>query len=196
MIKLSAAGSGSFSPTVQLEKREMHMVFLHFSSFYLDQNLSLAALADRISSYTGSGILHKAESDLRSLSSIHGPFIQHNVQNDAVHHRGSVIPQADKIRYCLCCILLHDPFIRLYADASHGHGAQMKAELTQVATFRAQSAFAPSQSIPATPPIMLFTARSSSTHPPPIRYTRPHVTPVAAIVAPHNDDRSPKRQWI
>lgn len=26
MIKLSAAGSGSFSPTVQLEKREMHMV--------------------------------------------------------------------------------------------------------------------------------------------------------------------------
>ena len=122
MIKLSAAGSGSFSPTVQLEKREMHMVFLHFSSFYLDQNLSLAALADRISSYTGSGILHKAESDLRSLSSIPGPFIQHNVQNDAVHHRGSVIPQADKIRYCLCCILLHDPFIRLYADASHGHG--------------------------------------------------------------------------
>lgn len=79
MIKLSAAGSGSFSPTVQLEKREMHMVFLHFSSFYLDQNLSLAALADRISSYTGSGILHKAESDLRSLSSIHGPFIQHNI---------------------------------------------------------------------------------------------------------------------
>jgi len=49
MIQLSAVVSGSFAPTVQFEKLEIHTVFLRFSNFHLGQNLSLTTLADSIS---------------------------------------------------------------------------------------------------------------------------------------------------
>jgi hypothetical protein len=51
MIQSSAAVSGSFAPTVQFEKLEIHTVFLRFSNFHLGQNLSLTTLADPISGY-------------------------------------------------------------------------------------------------------------------------------------------------
>jgi len=48
MIELSAADSGSFAPTTQFEKHEIHKVCLRFPNFYLEQNLSLTVLADSI----------------------------------------------------------------------------------------------------------------------------------------------------
>ena len=48
LIKSSAAGNGSFDPTFQFEKLEIHTVFLRFPNFNLCQNLSLTALADLI----------------------------------------------------------------------------------------------------------------------------------------------------
>ena len=47
-MKSSAADSGSFALTMQFEKLEIHKVFLRFPNFYLEQNLSLTALADFI----------------------------------------------------------------------------------------------------------------------------------------------------
>ena len=46
-----AAAAGSFSPTLQFEKAEIHTVFLAFPNFHLVQNLSSAALADLIIGY-------------------------------------------------------------------------------------------------------------------------------------------------
>ena len=43
--------SGSFAPTVQFEKREIHPVFRRFPNFHLLQNLSLSTLADLIIGY-------------------------------------------------------------------------------------------------------------------------------------------------
>ena len=51
MIQLSAVVSGSFAPTVQFEKLEIHTVFLRFSNFHLGQNFSLTTLANSISGY-------------------------------------------------------------------------------------------------------------------------------------------------
>jgi len=48
MIPSSAVDSGSFAPTMQFEKREIHKVCLRFLNFYLEQNLSLSPLADEI----------------------------------------------------------------------------------------------------------------------------------------------------
>ena len=48
LIKSSAADSGSFDPTFQFVKLEIHPVFLRFPNFNLDQNLSLTTLADLI----------------------------------------------------------------------------------------------------------------------------------------------------
>ena len=45
MIKLSVVISGSFAPTLQFEKREIHKVFLRFPNFDLCQNLSLLTFA-------------------------------------------------------------------------------------------------------------------------------------------------------
>jgi len=42
----SAAAAGSFAPTLQIEKLEIHTVFLRFPNFNLGQNLSPSALAD------------------------------------------------------------------------------------------------------------------------------------------------------
>ena len=46
MLQSPAADSGSFVPTMQFEKCEIHKVCLHFPNFYLEQNLSLSALVD------------------------------------------------------------------------------------------------------------------------------------------------------
>lgn len=46
--KSSSAESGSFSPSVQFQKREIHAVFLRFWNLRLVKNLSLTALADLI----------------------------------------------------------------------------------------------------------------------------------------------------
>ena len=51
MMKSSAVLSGSFDPTVQFEKLEIHTVFLRFSNFHSCQNLSLITLADFIIGY-------------------------------------------------------------------------------------------------------------------------------------------------
>ena len=51
MIQSSAAVSGSFAPTVQFEKLEIHTVFLRFSNLHLGQNFSLTTLANSISGY-------------------------------------------------------------------------------------------------------------------------------------------------
>ena len=45
-MKSSAAAAGSFAPTLQFAKLEIHTVFLHFANFNLEQNLSPSALAD------------------------------------------------------------------------------------------------------------------------------------------------------
>ena len=50
-MKSSAVISGSFAPTVQLEKLEIPTVFRRFSSFHSRQNLSLLTLADFIIGY-------------------------------------------------------------------------------------------------------------------------------------------------
>ena len=41
---------------MQLEKREIHTVFLRFPNFYLSQNLSPSTLADLISGYFWGGL--------------------------------------------------------------------------------------------------------------------------------------------
>ena len=46
--KSTAAAGGSFAPTYQFEKWEIHKVFLYFPNFDLRQNLSPSALADLI----------------------------------------------------------------------------------------------------------------------------------------------------
>ena len=46
LIKSSAAAAGSFAPTLQFCKLEIHTVFLRFQNFNLEQNLSPSALAD------------------------------------------------------------------------------------------------------------------------------------------------------
>jgi len=51
MMKSSAVINGSFAPTVQLEKLEIHIVFRRFSSFHSCQNLSPITLADFIVGY-------------------------------------------------------------------------------------------------------------------------------------------------
>ena len=51
MMKSSAVLSGSFDPTVQFEKLEIHKVFLRFSNFHSCQNLSPITLADFIIGY-------------------------------------------------------------------------------------------------------------------------------------------------
>lgn len=48
LIKLSAAADGSFAPTMQFKKLEIHTVFRRFLNFYLRQNLSPSALANLI----------------------------------------------------------------------------------------------------------------------------------------------------
>ena len=50
-MKSSAVLNGSFAPTVQFEKLEIHKVFLRFSNFHSCQNLSLITLADFIIGY-------------------------------------------------------------------------------------------------------------------------------------------------
>ena len=50
-MKSSAVLSGSFAPTVQFEKLEIHKVFLRFSNFHSCQNLSLITLANFIIGY-------------------------------------------------------------------------------------------------------------------------------------------------
>ena len=50
-MKSSAVLNGSFAPTVQLEKLEIHKVFLRFSNFHSCQNLSLITLANFIIGY-------------------------------------------------------------------------------------------------------------------------------------------------
>ena len=50
-MKSSAVLSGSFAPTVQFEKLEIHTVFRRFSNFHSCQNLSLITLADFIIGY-------------------------------------------------------------------------------------------------------------------------------------------------
>lgn len=49
--KSPAVAGGSFAPTMQIEKLEIHTVFLHFSNFNLGQNLSPSALVDLIIVY-------------------------------------------------------------------------------------------------------------------------------------------------
>jgi len=51
-MKLSAVINGSFAPTVQFGKLEIHTVFLRFSNFHLRQNLSLITLANLIIGYS------------------------------------------------------------------------------------------------------------------------------------------------
>ena len=51
LINSSAVFSGSFVPTIQFEKLEIHKVFLRFPNFYLEQNLSLTTLVSLISVY-------------------------------------------------------------------------------------------------------------------------------------------------
>ena len=48
MNESAAVTGGSFAPTMQFEKLEIHTVFLRFPNFYLGQNLSLTPLADFI----------------------------------------------------------------------------------------------------------------------------------------------------
>ena len=50
-MKSSAVLNGSFAPTVQFEKLEIHKVFLRFSNFQSRQNLSLITLANFIIGY-------------------------------------------------------------------------------------------------------------------------------------------------
>ena len=50
-MKSSAVLNGSFAPTVQFEKLEIHKVFLRFSNFHSRQNLSLITLANFIIGY-------------------------------------------------------------------------------------------------------------------------------------------------
>ena len=50
-MKSSAVLNGSFTPTVQFEKLEIHKVFLRFSNFHSCQNLSLITLANFIIGY-------------------------------------------------------------------------------------------------------------------------------------------------
>ena len=50
-MKSSAVINGSFAPTVQFEKLEIHKVFLRFSNFHSCQNLSLITLANFIIGY-------------------------------------------------------------------------------------------------------------------------------------------------
>ena len=50
-MKSSAVLNGSFAPTVQFEKLEIHKVFLRFSNFHSCQNLSLITLANFIIGY-------------------------------------------------------------------------------------------------------------------------------------------------
>ena len=50
-MKSSAVLNGSFAPTVQFEKLEIHTVFLRFSNFHSCQNLSLITLANFIIGY-------------------------------------------------------------------------------------------------------------------------------------------------
>ena len=50
-MKSSAVLNGSFAPTVQFEKLELHKVFLRFSNFHSCQNLSLITLANFIIGY-------------------------------------------------------------------------------------------------------------------------------------------------
>ena len=50
-MKSSAVLDGSFAPTVQFEKLEIHKVFLRFSNFHSCQNLSLITLANFIIGY-------------------------------------------------------------------------------------------------------------------------------------------------
>jgi len=57
-MKLSAVINGSFAPTVQFEKLEIHTVFLRFSNFHLRQNLSLITLANLIIGYSDGKIRH------------------------------------------------------------------------------------------------------------------------------------------
>ena len=51
MMHSAANISGSFAPTAQFVKLEIHKVFLRFPNFHLEQNLSLLFLADRIIAY-------------------------------------------------------------------------------------------------------------------------------------------------
>ena len=51
MTKSSAVFSGSFAPTVQFEKLEIHRVFRRFSNFHSCQNLSLITFADFVIGY-------------------------------------------------------------------------------------------------------------------------------------------------
>jgi hypothetical protein len=46
LLKSPAAAAGSFAPTLQFCKLEIHTVFLRFQNFNLEQNLSPSALAD------------------------------------------------------------------------------------------------------------------------------------------------------
>ena len=57
MNQSSSADSGSFAPTVQFEKREIHPVFRPFPNFHLVQNLSLSTLADLIIGYSNGAIV-------------------------------------------------------------------------------------------------------------------------------------------
>lgn len=50
-MKSSAVTSGSFNPTFQFEKLEIHKVCLHFPNFNLRQNLTLFILADFVIGY-------------------------------------------------------------------------------------------------------------------------------------------------
>ena len=46
LIESSAAAAGSFAPTLQFCKLEIHKVFLRFQNLNLEQNLSPSAFAD------------------------------------------------------------------------------------------------------------------------------------------------------
>ena len=54
-MKSSAAAVGSFAPTFQYGKPEIHTVFLGFPYFNSSQNLSPAALADFTRASLGNG---------------------------------------------------------------------------------------------------------------------------------------------
>ncbi|MBQ3543095.1 MAG: hypothetical protein IJA45_08245, partial [Oscillospiraceae bacterium] len=54
--KSSAVIGGSFAPTFQFIKLEIHTVFLRFLNFNLRQNLSPLTLVDLISGYSRGGL--------------------------------------------------------------------------------------------------------------------------------------------
>ena len=47
---------GSYAPSYQFEKREIHKVFLHFPNFNLEQNLSPISHANLNCGYVGGGL--------------------------------------------------------------------------------------------------------------------------------------------